>query len=77
VIYVTLNQVPAQSWQGPGENQQGSQWDPVWFPHNSPGGLLNSPPGATAPTETEQQATGSHDSPREFQWEIHVYAQLQ
>ena len=76
VIYVTLNQVPVKTWQDPGENEQGSQHDPAWFPCNSPGGLMNSPPRATVPKETKKQTTRSHESPGEFQWEIYVYAQL-
>lgn len=66
VIYVTLHQVPVKTWQDPGENQRGSQQDPVWLPHNSPDGLTNRPPGAAVPKETQKQTTGSHDSAWEF-----------
>lgn len=75
VIDVTLNQVPVKTHQDLGENQRGSQQGPAWFPRNSPGGLMNGPPGATAPKETKQQTTGRHGSPWEFQWETYVYAQ--
>lgn len=66
----------SSNWEDPSDNQWDSPQDPARFPHNSPGGLVNSPPGATVPKETKQQTTSSHESPWGFQWEMDVYTQL-
>lgn len=56
VIDATLNQVPVKTRQDLGENQRGSQQGPAWFPRKSPRGLMNSPPGATAPSGRNRAA---------------------